>query len=98
MIADVFLGDSPYNVATLITYKDGSGDVSLEHGDFQADIQYEGDVIHTVLEGQTLQNIAYKYYGDSGLWYLLAAANSIMNPFSEELYPGQQLKIPNYGS
>ena len=58
----------------------------------------ESTIIHTVLDGQTLQNIAYQYYKDSGLWYIIALANNIQNPFSDELHAGQQLMIPNYGS
>lgn len=98
MISDVFLGNSPYDVATVITYSDGSGDISLDPGDFSSVGTTDNDSIHTVLPGQTLQNIANQYYGDSGLWYLIAGANGIMNPFSDELFVGQQLKIPNYGS
>lgn len=95
MVSDVFLGSSPYDVATLVTYSDGSGDISLETSPVSFNLSEQ--VFHTVLEGQTLQNIAHQYYGDSGLWYLIAEANGIMNPFSNELYTGQQLKIPNYG-
>lgn len=94
-MADILTGSSPYDKATIITYD--SGDTSLE-SDIISVSTTSGDPIHTVLEGQTLQNIAYQYYGDSGLWYILAQANGILNPFSDELYPGQQLKIPNYGS
>ena len=95
MISDCLRGNSPYDYATVITYDEG--EVSLESNSLNISTK-DGDLIHTVLEGQTLQNIAFKYYGDSGLWYLLAQANGIMNPFSDELYTGQQLTIPNYGS
>ena len=95
MISDCLRGSSPYDSATVITYDEG--DVSLESNSLDISTTSD-DPIHTVLEGQTLQNIAFQYYGDSGLWYLLAQANGISNPFSDELYTGQQLKIPNYGS
>lgn len=95
MISDYLHGSSPFDDATVITYEEG--DVSLESNSL--DISTTGNnIIHTVLEGQTLQNIAYKYYRDSGLWYVIAQVNGILNPFSDELYPGQQLNIPNYGS
>ena len=46
----------------------------------------------------TLQGIASVYYNDSGLWHIIAMANDIQNPFNEnEFYPGQILKIPQYG-
>ena len=48
------------------------------------------------MDGETLQNIAYRYYGDSGKWYLIAEANNILNPF-QELEPYQILRIPMYG-
>lgn len=94
-MADILTGSSPYDGATVITYDEG--DVSLESNSLNISTN-DKDLIHTVLEGQTLQNIAFQYYGDSGLWYLLAQANGILNPFSDELYPGQQIIIPNYGS
>ena len=96
MVRDYLTGSSPLDDATVITYEDDSGDISLDIEDFDVE-KSSDDEIHTVIEGQTLQNIAYQYYGDSGLWYLIALANDIMNPFSDELYAGQQLRIPNYG-
>lgn len=96
MVRDYLTGSSPFEDATVITYEDGSGDISLDIEAFDVE-KSSDDEIHTVIEGQTLQNIAYQYYGDSGLWYLIALANDIMNPFSDELYAGQQLRIPNYG-
>jgi nucleoid-associated protein YgaU len=48
-------------------------------------------------EGETLQNIAYRYYGDSGKWYIIAEYNNIINPFTE-LKGGMVLMIPAYGS
>lgn len=52
--------------------------------------------LHTLKEGETLQEIAAVRYGDSGLWYIIAEANTILNPF-KELEPGMILLIPtNY--
>lgn len=50
---------------------------------------------HTVLPGETLQHIAYKYFGDSGGWFKIAMANNILNPF-KEVKDGMILKIPFY--
>lgn len=83
-------GVSPYNSATLIKYNEG--DVSLE-GDIPSIKQSSTDRQHTLLEGETLQNVAYQYYGDSGLWYIIAEANNILNAF-EELEAGRILTIP----
>lgn len=97
MTNDYNFGSSPYDNAVLTEYDDGSDPtIDLEDG-FLETIDTTNSVIHTVLDGQTLQNIAYQYYHDSGLWYLIALANNISNPFSDELFVGQQLTIPNYG-
>ena len=53
-------------------------------------------IIHSVLEGETIQNIAFKYYGDSGMWGVIADANDILNPF-EDVHEDMELIIPNYG-
>nr|DAL07213.1 MAG TPA: baseplate wedge protein [Caudoviricetes sp.] len=85
-------GSSPYDNAIAFKYKEG--DYSLDY--VVPTISFTGNEIkHTLKEGETLQNIAYRYYGDSGLWYLIAEANQILNPFSDELYDGLILIIPN---
>ena len=50
-----------------------------------------------LVEGETLQNIAFAAYGDSGKWYLIAEANQIIDPFTE-VVPGKLLRIPMYGN
>ena len=87
-------GASPYNNAYALKYNDG--DYSLEA---KPPIVPESpnDIQHTVKDGETLQNIAFRYYGDSGKWYIIAEANKILNPF-KELERGTQIRIPTYGS
>lgn len=82
---------SPYDNARVIEYDDGSFIVeSMDIGN-----TVESTSTYTVKDGDTLQSIAHAMYGDSGLWYLLAEANSIHNPFDIlEFYPGQLLKVP----
>lgn len=48
--------------------------------------------IHTVMEGETLQNISFKYYADSGRWGDIAALNGIIDPL--DINPGDVLEIP----
>lgn len=96
MMKDYQVGSSPYDNAVINEYDDGT-DPTLDLDDLELSTP-EYTIIHTVLDGQTLQNIAYQYYKDSGLWYIIALANNIQNPFSDELHAGQQLMIPNYGS
>lgn len=87
-------GASPYNNAYALKYNDG--DYSLEA---KPSIVPESpnDIQHTVKDGETLQNIAFRYYGDSGKWYIIAEANKILNPF-KELEMGTLIRIPTYGS
>ena len=88
------VGASPYNQAYVLNY--GDGDYSLEA--VQTSVPSSSDDIqHTVKDGETLQNIAYRYYGDSGKRYLIAEANGILNPF-KELESGTLIKIPVYAS
>lgn len=84
-------GASPYSNGYIIRYEEG--DVSLESTP-PAIVLSESDIFHTVVEGETLQSIAFQYYKDSGLWYILAEINIILNPF-EELEPGTLIRIPN---
>jgi len=83
------IAENLYTNAYIIDYKDG--DVSLERVNFTK--LGSTDKVHTVKSGETLQSIAYRYYGNSGLWYRIADVNSIYNPFTE-VVEGMQLYIP----
>ncbi|MDU9030471.1 LysM peptidoglycan-binding domain-containing protein [Pseudomonas mediterranea] len=48
---------------------------------------------YVVNQGDTLESIAQSVWGDSGMWYLIADANGLAS--SDELTPGDSLKIPN---
>jgi hypothetical protein len=52
----------------------------------------EPERVHRVRSGETLDRIAATYYGDSGRWRAVAAANHIEDPLS--LSPGTVLAIP----
>lgn len=80
---------NPYTNGYALDY--GDGDVSLER---QPSIKWDSNTrVHTVLEGETIQSIAWKYYGDSGRWADIADANLIFNPFVE-LEADMELLIP----
>lgn len=86
---------SPYDSVVIVEYPDDS--ISMESTK-ETVITTDDDLIYTVKDGDTLQGIANVYYKDSGLWHIIALANDIQNPFDEnEFYPGQLLKIPQYG-
>ena len=40
-------------------------------------IQKDSDMLIITTEMETLDNLAYKYYGDSTLWWIIAQANHI---------------------
>lgn len=89
------VGKSPYDSAYIMQYDEG--EFSLERR-IPIPIVSNEDKTHTLMDGETLQSIAYRYYGDSGNWYKIAEANGIMNPLSDtELFVGRQLRIPLYG-
>lgn len=50
--------------------------------------------IHVTDGRKTLQNLAWDYYQSTRLWWVIAEANHIANPF-DILKPGIRLKIPN---
>lgn len=83
--------ENPYSNAYIINYNDG--DTSLERREFTSQLTNGNSVVHTVKEGETIQSIAFQYYGSSSLWYKIADVNSIYNPFTE-LKEGLQLYIP----
>jgi hypothetical protein len=51
---------------------------------------------HTLSQGERLDHLAARFWGQDELWWLLAWVNSIGYPFpSGGLSPGTRLKIPN---
>ena len=59
------------------------------------DIQVtENDVFLYTMRGDRLDNLAYQFYNDSTLWWVLSAANPDLP--NDSLYPtlGFQLRIP----
>lgn len=52
------------------------------------------DVAHTVTEGDRLDTLAFKYYGDPVLWWVLAVANEFPNP-QTDLNVGDVIRIPS---
>ena len=79
---------SPYHNAIILEFPEGE---SLLQPVEPSSTGYT--TVHTVKPGQTLQNISYAYYGDSGYWDRIAYANNILNPFTE-VVAGMKLLIP----
>lgn len=51
-------------------------------------------MMHTVEQGDTLDNLALKYYSNPTLYWVICSYNRITNPYTE-LVAGQKLKIPS---
>lgn len=82
----------PYGTSSVV-YDLGDGDISLERVPKQVSITSTNITMHTVKEGETLQGIAFQYYGDSGRWVEIADLNSIYFSF-RDLKVGMKLIIP----
>lgn len=81
----------PYGTSSVV-YDLGNGDISLERVPKQAGITTKSSTIHTVKDGETIQGIAFQYYGDSGKWVDIADLNSLYFPF-RDLKVGMKLLI-----
>ena len=53
-----------------------------------------GDRFVYPIDGDRLENLAYRYYGDSTLWWIIAQANKIRDG-SYALKPDEKLRIPS---
>ena len=53
----------------------------------------DSDIFIHSIEGDRLDLLAHKYYGDETLWWIIAKANSLRNG-KFALKAGQQLRIP----
>jgi hypothetical protein len=55
----------------------------------------EDDIFIYTIRGDRLDNLAYQFYNDSSLWWVLSVANPDLP--NDSLYPtlGFQLRIPN---
>ncbi len=79
-----------YTDSYRIIYEEGDESLERRPINHQEDID---DVIYTIKEGDSLTNIAIKFYNSSNLWFLIADDNNIINPFALEL--GTNIIIPN---
>jgi nucleoid-associated protein YgaU len=53
---------------------------------------YPDGLVHVVVGGETLDQLAFKYYGREDLWWRIADANPGRSPL--DLRPGDPLVIP----
>jgi hypothetical protein len=53
----------------------------------------DGDIFVYPIDGDRLESLAHRYYGDSTLWWIIAKANNIRDG-SFGLPPTEKLRIP----
>lgn len=88
-----------YGNADFLQFPDGEQLVVRKPIEWRGELT---DRYHTLLEGETLDWVAWKYYqtraGDNAgeLWWIIADVNKIANPFDLEDFVGTELLIPNY--
>ena len=79
-----------YTRSYIINYPEGDSSLQRNRLTFKVNIE---DQFHNVIDGDDLTQLAYRYYGNPILWYVIADANEIENPF--ELESGSSLLIPS---
>lgn len=82
---------NPYSDARVIKFSDSVNNPPIVERNAMK--SSNGYTYHTVKAGETIQSIAFQYYGDSGYWMRIAEANNIYNPFVE-LEDDTQIIIP----
>lgn len=84
-----------YTNSFVINYKEGGRSL---HRDKLIHIEDINDRPYTIKEGDTLTALAYRFYGNSLLWYIIADINDdvIDNPL--KLTPGTDIIIPNHNN
>tara|TARA_A100001391_G_C5064348_1_gene276817 strand:- start:146 stop:454 length:309 start_codon:yes stop_codon:yes gene_type:complete len=61
---------------------------------FYPDIpERDTDIIHLVRYGERLELLAYRYYGDTALWWIISRANNL-DPSDIGLKAATELRIP----
>jgi hypothetical protein len=68
--------------------------LSKVNGTAGAGVYSAGGAMVTVIEGETLQNLAQRIYGNASLWYVLADANGYSDP-TAPLTAGTRLNAPS---
>ena len=53
----------------------------------------DSDIIHNIVQGERLDLLAHKYYGDVNYWWIISKANGL-DPSDIGLKSSTQLRIP----
>lgn len=79
-----------YTDSYTIIYNEGDESLERRPITHREDIE---DRVYTIKEEDTLTLIAFKFYNESLLWFIIADANNIINPL--DITPGKNIIIPN---
>lgn len=87
-----------YKISNIFTSKTQAGKTSIETRRLESyiipQIQFSEDDIYIYSKvGDRLDNLAFKYYDDQSLWWVIAKANNI-GKGTWILEPGQLIRIP----
>ena len=82
--------NNPYVVGFVLDFGDDSPVLKRKLINYQTS---EKDQFHVVRNFDTLDALAFKFFGDSKYWWIIADINQILNPFELEL--GTVLLIPD---
>jgi nucleoid-associated protein YgaU len=77
-----------------ITFKTEQGKPYYESKRYPVIPLSESDIYVVTIEGDRLDLIAYQYYRDTNLWWVIAFVNSNVTRGSMFPAPGTQLRIP----
>jgi nucleoid-associated protein YgaU len=83
--------NNPYSIGYISDL--GDGNLSLDRDNLKLS-KNSLDKYHTIKDGDDLTLLAYQFYGDSKLWWIIADANNLHNPL--DLTEGLYLVIPDY--
>ena len=89
-MAVLLRNNNPYSLAVIRNFDDTPPILERGKVDYTPTVE---DILHEVVEGESLDTIAYKYYEDSKYWWLIADANELENPL--DISEFNTLLIPN---
>lgn len=78
-----------YTNAIINNYEEGQPTLDRQRFSYKVS---KDDKVYNIKQGDTLQSIAHKFYGNSKYWYVIADVNEILNPLLLNI--GEQLIIP----
>ncbi len=84
--------NKPVKIEINLAEQQAAKEKSIEEDENVLSKEKEKKLVHIVRPGDTLYDIAKKYYGKGELWTVIARANPLINP--DKLIVGQKITIP----